>query len=345
VVTVHNFSYGLLNPVLGYAVSCLGAFLGLRCVTRARAYTGAARARWLIVAAIALGATGVWAMHFIAMLGYTIPGQQISYNVPLTIVSMLIAIAVVGVGLFIVGYGDGSLRRLVTGGVIVGIGVAAMHYLGMSAMIMPDSLHYNAPLFALSVLIAIVAGTAALWAGTQVRSTTATIGAALIMGVAVSGMHYTGMAALHLTAGSMAATGGSSGMSFLVPLLVGITIVTFAVTLVISLSPTEDEIHEDARLRDRIAGGFSASAPGSPPPPQPQAQAQPSLWTPQSQSQSQSQPQPQAQPSLWTPHNQQPQNQLPQAPQQPQTPPKALPTRRPSSDALAGRNRTPRQPG
>jgi NO-binding membrane sensor protein with MHYT domain len=327
VVTVHNFSYGLLNPVLGYAVSCLGAFLGLRCVTRARAYTGFDRARWLIVAAVSLGATGVWAMHFIAMLGYTIPGQQIAYNVPLTIVSMLIAIAVVGVGLFIVGYGDGSLRRLLTGGGIVGIGVAAMHYLGMSAMIMPDSLHYNAPLFALSVLIAIVAGTAALWAGTRVRTTTATIGAALIMGVAVSGMHYTGMAALHLTEGTMAATGGSSGMSFLVPLLVGITIVTFAVTLVISLSPTEDEIHEDARLRDRIAGGFSASEPASQ-----QPQAQPSLWTPQ--------PQPQAEPSLWTPHSQQP-----QSPQLPQTPPKALPTRRPSTDALAGRNRTPRQPG
>ena len=289
-VTVHNFSYGLLNPALGYAVSCLGAFLGLRCVTRARAYTGFDRARWLILAAVSVGATGIWAMHFIAMLGYTIPGQQISYNVPLTIASMLLAIAVVGVGLFIVGYGDGSLRRLLAGGVIVGIGVAAMHYLGMAAMIMPDSLHYNAPLFALSVVIAIVAGTAALWVGTWVRGTTATVGAALIMGVAVSGMHYTGMAAMHLTAGSMSAMGGgSSGMSFLVPLLVGITIVTFAVTLVISLSPTEDEIHEDARLRDRIATGFAASGPASQQQaprttqPQSQAQSQPHAFQPYSQ--------------------------------------------------------------
>jgi len=76
-VAVHNFSYGLVNPVLGYAMSCLGAFLGLRCVTRARAYTGAARARWLILAAVAIGAGSVWAMHFIAMLGFTIPGQTI----------------------------------------------------------------------------------------------------------------------------------------------------------------------------------------------------------------------------------------------------------------------------
>jgi NO-binding membrane sensor protein with MHYT domain len=333
VVTVHNFSYGLLNPALGYAVSCLGAFLGLRCVTRARAYAGFARARWLIVAAVSVGATGIWAMHFIAMLGYTIPGQQISYNVPLTIASMVLATAVVGVGLFIVGYGNGGLRPLLTGGVIVGIGVAAMHYLGMAAMIMPDSLHYNATLFALSVVIAVVAGTAALWAGTRVRGTGATVGAALIMGVAVSGMHYTGMAALHLSAGSMSDMGsGASGMSFLVPLLVGITIVTFAVTLVISLSPSEDEIHEDARLRDRIATESSASGLASPQPAprttQPQPQPQPKVF------------QPQSQPSLFQPQGLQPQSQ-----QQPPTPPSTpLPTRRPSSDALAGRNRIPRRP-
>jgi NO-binding membrane sensor protein with MHYT domain len=337
VVTVHNFSYGLLNPVLGYAVSCLGAFLGLRCITRARAYSGFDRARWLIVAAVSVGATGIWAMHFIAMLGYTIPGQQISYNVPLTIASMVLATAVVGVGLFIVGYGDGSLRRLLAGGAIVGIGVAAMHYLGMAAMIMPDSLHYNGPLFVLSVVIAIVAGTTALWIGTWVRGTLVTVGAALIMGVAVSGMHYTGMAALHLSAGSMSGMGsGASGMSFLVPLLVGITIVTFAVTLVISLSPSEDEIHDDARLRDRIATEFSASGAASPQPaprttqPQPQPQSQPNVFQPQSQSR----------PNLFQPQGPQPQGQ-----QQPQTPPaKPLPTRRPSSDALAGRNRIPRRP-
>jgi NO-binding membrane sensor protein with MHYT domain len=331
VVTVHNFSYGLLNPALGYAVSCLGAFLGLRCVTRARAYTGFDRARWLIVAAVAVGATGIWAMHFIAMLGYTIPGQQISYNVPLTIASMVLATAVVGVGLFIVGYGDGGLRRLLAGGAIVGIGVAAMHYLGMAAMVMPDSIHYNGPLFVLSVVIAIVAGTTALWIGTWVRGTLVTVGAALIMGVAVSGMHYTGMAALHLSAGSMPGMGsGASGMSFLVPLLVGITIVTFAVTLVISLSPSEEEIHEDARLRDRIATEFSVSG---------QASQQPAPRTTQPQPQ-QAQPQQKPQPNLFQPQGPQPQSQ-----QQPPPPPSAsLPTRRPSSDALAGRNRIPRRP-
>ena len=90
------------------------------------------------------------------------------------------------------------------GGVIVGIGVASMHYLGMAAMIMPDTMSYNPVLLALSVVIAVVAGTVALWIGTWVRGIGATIGASLIMGVAVSGMHYTGMAAMHVHQGAMA---------------------------------------------------------------------------------------------------------------------------------------------
>jgi len=256
-VTVHNFSYGLLNPLLGYAMSCLGAFLGLRCITRARAHAGFARARWLALAAVSVGATGIWTMHFIAMLGFTIPGQEILYNVPVTIASMLIAIVVVGVGLFIVGYGNGGWVPLLTGGVIVGVGVATMHYMGMAAMSMQDGVHYDPTLFILSVLIAIVAGTAALWAGTRVRGVAATVVASLIMGVAVSGMHYTGMAAMRVTPGSMSAM-GSTAASFLVPLLLGISLVTFVLTIIISLSPTEDEIKADALLQHRMDTEFSA---------------------------------------------------------------------------------------
>jgi NO-binding membrane sensor protein with MHYT domain len=264
VVTVHNFSYGLLNPALGYVMSCVGSFLGLRCVTLARAYDGFARARWLALAAVSIGATGIWAMHFIAMLGFTIPGQQIGYNVPMTVASMLVAVAVVGAGLFIVGFGHGSRWRLVAGGVIVGVGVAAMHYLGMAAMSMTDSMSYDLPLLVLSVVIAIVAGTAALWAGTRVSGMGATVGAALIMGVAVSGMHYTGMAALQIHGAampSMAAVAGSGGITavsgttaavFLIPLLLVISIGTFAVTLTITMAPGEEEIQADAEMKRRM---------------------------------------------------------------------------------------------
>jgi NO-binding membrane sensor protein with MHYT domain len=252
VVTMHNFSNGLFNPALGYVVSCLGAFLGLRCVTRASYYEGLARARWLGIAATAIGATGIWAMHFIAMLGFTIPGQRITYDVPMTIASLLIVVTVVGVGVFIVGFGDGDPRRLLLGGLIVGLGVAVMHYLGMAAMILPDTMSYNPPLFALSVVIALVAGTTALWLGTWVRSVRATIGASLITGAAVSGMHYTGMAAMRVNAGLMPMGSGVSAGSFLMPLVLGISLVTFVLAVTISMSPSEDEIKEDEEFLVRL---------------------------------------------------------------------------------------------
>ena len=259
-VHVQNFSYGLVNPVLGFLMSCLGAFIGLRCLTRARAYTGRTRALWLSLAAIAIGATGVWAMHFIAMLGFTIPGETIRYNVALTIASMLVAVAVVAIGLFIVGFSNNqSLARLLTGGVIVGLGVASMHYLGMEAMEIPAMMSYNIPLVLLSVLIAIAAGTAALYAGLKVRGVGATLGASLLMGVAVSGMHYTGMAAMKVTASSAgvyAATsdaGGATASSFLLPLVLGIAVFTFMATIVIMLAPSESDIAADARLAQRLS--------------------------------------------------------------------------------------------
>jgi NO-binding membrane sensor protein with MHYT domain len=257
-VQVHNFTYGLINPVLGYAMSCLGAFLGLRCITRARAYAGAGRALWLLLASVAIGTTGIWTMHFIAMLGFTIPGQQILYNVPVTLFSMLLAVFVVGVGLFIVGYSDDGPLPILAGGLVIGIGVATMHYVGMAAMRMPDVVGYNTVLVGVSVVIAIVAGTAALWAGLRVRGVWSTLAASLVMGVAVCGMHYTGMAAMHVTApfqtgdGSPMAMSGLSAEGFPVPLLLGVSIASFLVTLLVALAPSEEEIREDAALTERL---------------------------------------------------------------------------------------------
>ncbi len=255
---VHNFSYGLLNPGLAYLTSCLGCFLGLQCTARARAMQGAQRIRWLLLAAVSIGVTGIWVMHFIAMLGFTIPGQMmITYNVPVTILSMVIAVAVVGVGLLIVGFGGEGPGPLLLGGTIIGLGVASMHYMGMWAMRMPDTMGYNTGLLAASVLIAIVAGTAALWAALRLGSLRHTLLASLIMGVAVSGMHYTGMAAMQLRAapgaGMAAMGGGASAEAFLLPLILGITVLTFLVTAIVTLAPTEAEIREDAALMERIA--------------------------------------------------------------------------------------------
>jgi NO-binding membrane sensor protein with MHYT domain len=252
---VHNFQFGLLTPVAAYLISCLGAFLGLRCTTRARACSGAARARWLLLAAVSIGSTGIWVMHFIAMLGFAIPGETIRYSVPVTILSMLIAVTVVGGGLLIVGFGRGGWGSLLVAGAITGIGVASMHYSGMAAMRMPARMGYSPALLALSVLIAIVAATAALWAALRLHGVPSTLGAALIMGVAVSGMHYTGMAAMRVYRAPRLAgmsMGGATAPGFLLPLAAGIAIVTFVLIATIGMSPTAEEIRDEAAMLARL---------------------------------------------------------------------------------------------
>src|SRR5260370_41396242 len=142
-------------------MSCVGCFLGGRCPTRARAYRGAARARWLTLAALSIGTTGIWVMHFIAMLGFTVQGQPIRYNVPVTILSMVIAVVVVGIGTFIVGFSRAGTGPLVLGGTVIGLGVARMHYLGMGAGRVQASLSYDPVLLAAPVVIAAIPRTPA----------------------------------------------------------------------------------------------------------------------------------------------------------------------------------------
>jgi NO-binding membrane sensor protein with MHYT domain len=263
VLSVDNFTYGFLTPGLAFLMSCMGCFLGLRCTTRARSFHGAARARWLVIGGVSIGATGVWAMHFIAMLGFTItsPGETIHYNVPVTILSLLVAVVIVCVGLLIAGFGELTLGPLLLGGLITGLGIAVMHYMGMAAMRMDGRITYNVGLFIVSIVIAVVAATAALWAALRLSGIGPTLGAALIMAIAISGMHYTGMAAMrmyqNLSGPAGMVMGGSSGAtaeSFLLPLIIGIAVVTFVMTATITLSPTAEEISYDAALMQHIEG-------------------------------------------------------------------------------------------
>lgn len=260
---VHNFSYGALTPALAYLMSFLGSFLGLRCTSRARASSRPSRTRWLLVAAVSIGITGIWVMHFIAMLGFSIPGETIRYNVPITLASMLTAVVFVSFGLLVVGRDTVTTRSLLLSGVITGLGVAAMHYTGMLAMAMPARVSYNALLFALSVVIAIVAATAALWAALRLHGVASTLGASAIMGVAVSGMHYTGMAAMRIYPphGTPMAMGGVSAVAFLLPLIVGVSIITFVLTATIALSPSAAELSAEAELMRRIDSAREQSSP------------------------------------------------------------------------------------
>ncbi|MGH3391929.1 MAG: MHYT domain-containing protein, partial [Actinomadura sp.] len=185
-------------PLLAYLVSCLGCGLGLVCTNRARTGTRTSRGLWLAWSAVSIGGTGIWGMHFIGMLGVAVHGSEVRWNGLLTVLSLATAILVVGAGMFLVSYGPSRLRTLLFAGLITGIGVAAMHYTGMAAMRVQGSIGYDLPLVAASVAIAVAAATAALWITRDVRRRLAMAAAVPIMGLAVSGMHYTGMAAANI---------------------------------------------------------------------------------------------------------------------------------------------------
>ncbi|WP_371612183.1 MHYT domain-containing protein [Streptomyces clavifer] len=220
--TVDGFSYGLVTPVAAFLMACLGAALGLRCTTRSLRTRRTARAGWLALGATSIG-SGIWTMHFIAMVGFSVEQTTVSYDRPLTFASLAVAVLMVGIGIFLVGYRGATRMALVTGGTITGLGVASMHYLGMAGMRFEGEFEYDTITVSLSVVIAVVAATVALWAAVSVHGFLPSLGASVVMGVAVSGMHYTGMAALRVHLHPAAAPGavGDAPTSLLLPMMIG----------------------------------------------------------------------------------------------------------------------------
>jgi len=249
---IDHFTFGIVTPLLAYAISCTGAATGLACTSRARAASGGTRAAWLVFGAIALGGTGIWVMHFVAMLGFSASGVTIRYNIPETLLSAAIAIVVVGAGLFITELGKRKLPAMLVGGALAGAGVAAMHYMGMEAMEMSAEVVYNPVYVIASIVIAVVAATAALWCTVHIRGTLATIVATLVMGLAVTGMHYTGMAGVSVINPINNVPAGASTMQLLVPLVMAVSVVTFLLILGIGLWPTEDELRTQAEFENRL---------------------------------------------------------------------------------------------
>lgn len=234
-------TFGWLTPVLSYAMACMGAALGLRCTVRALDATGRTRRNWLVTAASAIG-TGIWTMHFVAMLGFGVSGTEIRYDVPLTILSLLVAMVVVCGGVFAVGHSRDRGRALLLGGLTTGLGVASMHYLGMAAVRLHGDVTYDPALVALSVVIAVAAATAALWAALNIKSPIAVTVASLVMGGAVSSMHYTAMWAVRVeVAPSGEALPGATAMQFIFPLAVGLGSYLFLTSAFVALSPTTGE--------------------------------------------------------------------------------------------------------
>ncbi|HKT04912.1 MAG TPA: MHYT domain-containing protein [Rugosimonospora sp.] len=253
--TLHQFTYGLVTPVLAYGLSFLGSLLGLIATGRARdSAPGGARARWLVLAAWAIGGTGIWVMHFMAMLGFSVNGSAIRYDIQTTIASWLIAVIVVGVGLFVVGYGRPSVTKVLVGGALTGSGVAAMHYSGMEGMRMDATVGYSGPMVAASVVIAVVASTVALWFTLVVRKAAMVVPAAALMGVAVCGMHYTGMYAMRVHLHDSAVQlQGVDPMMFLVPIMIFVILVAVALAYAMLAAPSKRDRDFQQDLHDRIS--------------------------------------------------------------------------------------------
>ncbi|WP_454832835.1 MHYT domain-containing protein [Pseudoxanthomonas wuyuanensis] len=224
--------------VLSYLVSVLGAFTALQlAIAIPAARTSAQRLQAVTMAGTAMGGGAIWAMHFIAMLAcqMSIP---VTYDITLTVLSALIAIASCALGLGIAGIGIFSWSKLVAAGSFMGLGVAGMHYTGMAAMRMPAVTHYDSGIVAVSVAIAIVASIVALWLAFNLRGWAQMLGSALVMGVAVCGMHYTGMyAASFMPNGEdvLQATAGGIGGEHLGVGIFGVTTLLLAATLVMAM--------------------------------------------------------------------------------------------------------------
>src|SRR5712672_183460 len=236
---------GTYNPhlvALSILVAAFASYTALDLGGRVAAARGLARCVWLTAAAITMGG-GIWSMHFIAMLAFIMP-RPMSYDIGLTTLSLVVAMFVTGGGFFVISRHSGSLLRLVLSGIFMGLGIAAMHYTGMVAMREHVELSYDRIFVALSLIIAIGASTAALWLAFRTTDLGQKLIAAVVMGVAISGMHYTAMRAATFSAhGPVHEAEGYASLdqTNLALVVAGITFVILAFALIASLQQENSE--------------------------------------------------------------------------------------------------------
>lgn len=197
-------TYSIKLVVLSYVIAVLASYVALDLVGRLRAEKNPkAKLYWLFGGAFAMGA-GIWSMHFIGMLAFIMPMPMV-YSLSWTSLSLLVAILASGLALYILRDPGRQVIDLMMGGILIGLGIATMHYMGMEGMTNYVSIHYLPGLFSMSIGIAIFAAEAALWLalrsnqGSIRKQFNLKIISALVMGVAICGMHYTGMAAAVFT--------------------------------------------------------------------------------------------------------------------------------------------------
>ncbi len=230
----------------------IASFTALDTAGRVAVTRGWSARFWLLVGGIAMG-IGVWAMHFIGMLAMMLP-MMMRYDTRLTILSLLVAIlaSVLAFGQTVGGL-HLTRQRLLRGTLILGAGVAVMHYLGMYALLIEPQPEWNALLVALSVLIAFAASGLALWLAFHLRQGDHHLMlmrglASLVMGIAIAGMHYVGMAAAEFSHSSMMQPHGVSNAG----LAVWVTLITLTILGITLLSSMLDAQLRAARLATRL---------------------------------------------------------------------------------------------
>ena len=240
-------SYDQLLVIVSIFVAFLASYTALDMAGRVATSTGKVAQVWLIGGGFAMG-VGIWSMHFIGMLAMNM-AMVMSYDPSLTLISMIIAVMASIFALWIVCYGELPLHRLMIGALILGSGVVAMHYTGMAALMFEPGIVWNWNWIILSVVIALAASTAALWLAFKLRQGGGGVallraGAATLMGAAIAGMHYTGMAAASFPMGSHATEMGVNS-NWLAVVVVVVTLSILGITLVVSTL--------DARLQARTS--------------------------------------------------------------------------------------------
>jgi diguanylate cyclase len=199
--------YSAVLVLLSLAVAVMASWSALDLARRVTSGDSAATRLWLVTGALVLG-SGIWSMHFVGMLAFSLP-IKLGYDVLTTVFSWFIAVLVSLLALFLATWQSANLRLVLGGSVMMGLGVSAMHYSGMAAMRITPAIQYDPLLFAASVLIAILASATALFIIFHLRGLRGSsllwrkCVSALVMGFAITGMHYTGMAAARFDGASV----------------------------------------------------------------------------------------------------------------------------------------------
>ena len=221
---------------LSIAVAVVVSYTALRLAARVAASERSAARIWLGIGAVVMG-VGIWSMHFVGMLALSLPIQLV-YDIPTTLLSLLVAVVTSGFALVATAVRRLTMLRLGAAAVVMGAGIATMHYMGMAAIMIVPAISYSAPLVALSILIAVTASFAALWLFFHLREGTSRhrrlmrLAAAIVMGLAISGMHYTGMAASRFAPGSFCRGGVSLQNGWLAATIGAVALGLLGITLV-----------------------------------------------------------------------------------------------------------------